>query len=183
MRKVFLSLTFLSIVCAFTFSSCEKVKEAVFESFTATGADFKFTIPVITSTSTETAIGTYSINFNLDSAIKAATGGVFGVGVVKQVNPEEITLTLLNPDPLNNLANFESLNVKISAQGSGNPTFIASLANPDTYATTVSLTVDKSKQLLNFLKASSITYEATGKARRVTTKQLNAQLVVKLKFK
>jgi hypothetical protein len=173
----------LSIVCAFTFSSCEKIKEKVFESFTATGADFKFTIPVITSTSTETAIGTTNLNFNLDSTIKAATGGIFGVDILKQVNPEEITLTLLNPDQANNLANFESLNVKISAQGSGNPTFIASMANPDTYAETVNLTVDKSKQLLNFLKSSSITYEVTGKARRATTKQLNAQLVVKLKFK
>jgi hypothetical protein len=57
------------------------------------------------------------------------------------------------------------------------------MANPDTYAETVNLTVDKSKQLLNFLKSSSITYEVTGKARRATTKQLNAQLVVKLKFK
>jgi hypothetical protein len=83
MRKMYLFLTFLSIVCAFTFSSCEKIKEKVFESFTATGADFKFTIPVITSTSTETAIGTTNLNFNLDSTIKAATGGIFGVDILK----------------------------------------------------------------------------------------------------
>jgi hypothetical protein len=175
----------MSVVCALAFSSCEKIKEKIFESFTAKGADVQFTIPVVASTANETTIATTNVNFNVDSTIKASTGGVFSVDILKQVNPEEITLNLLNPGPdqANNLANFESLKVRISTQSGNNPIVIASMSNPDAFATSVNLTVDNSKQLLDLLKSSAVRYEVLGKARRATTKQLNAQLVVKLKFK
>ena len=110
-------------------------------------------------------------------------GGVFGVDILKQVNPEEITLSLLNADELNNLANFENLKVQVTTSNNSEPIVIASMANPNTYSESVNLTVDKTKQLLDLLKASSVHYQAIGKARRPTLKQLNAQLVVKLNFK
>lgn len=177
---MFLSL--LSVVATIAFSSCEKIKEKIFESFTAKGADFQFTIPIIATTN-EVTVGTSTVNLNVDSTIKANTGGLFGISILKQVNPEEITLSLLNPDQLNNLANFESIRVQVTTSSNSNPIVIASMANPDTYATTVNLTVDNSKQLLDLLKASSVRYEVIGKARRITTKLLDAQLIVKLKFK
>lgn len=174
-------LTALSVVSAITFSSCEKIKEKLFESFTAKGADIQFTIPVVTTT--ETTIGTSNVNFNIDSIIKANTGGVFGVDVLKQVNPEEVTLNLLDPTDANNLANFENLKVQVTTSSNGSPIVIASMANPDTYASTVNLTVDNSKQLIDILKSSSVRYDVIGKARRVTTQPIKAQLIVKLRFK
>jgi hypothetical protein len=182
MRKIDLFLTFMCFVSVIAFSSCEKVKEKLFDAFTAKGADVQFTIPIIATTN-EVSIGSSNVNFNIDSTIKANTGGVFGVDILDQVNPEEVTLSLLNPDELNNLANFESFKVQVTTSNNSNPIVIASLANPNTYATTVNLTVDNTKQLLDLLKASSVRYEVFGKARRITTKPLNAQLVVKLKFK
>jgi hypothetical protein len=182
MRKTYLFLTLMSVVVTIAFSSCEKIKEKLFEAFTAKGADVQFTIPVIATTN-EVTIGTSSVNFNVDSTIKANTGGAFGVGILDQVNPEEVTLSLLNADQLNNLANFESFKVQVTTSNNSNPIVIASMSNPDTFGTTVNLTVDNTKQLLDLLKASSVRYDVIGKARRITTKQLNAQLVVKLKFK
>jgi hypothetical protein len=182
MSKTYMFLTALSVVSAVAFSSCEKIKEKLFESFTAKGADVQFTIPVIATTN-EATIGTSNVNFNVDSTIKANTGGVFGVDILKQVNPEEVTLSLLDPNQLNNLANFESLKVQVSTSSNSNPIVIASMANPDTYAATVNLTVDNSKQLIDVLKSSSVRYEVIGKARRITTQPIRAQLIVKLKFK
>lgn len=172
----------MSAITVLTFSSCEKIKEKLFESFTAEGANIQFSIPIVTTTN-EINIGSSSVQLNVDSTIKAATGGVFGIDILKEVNPEEVTLKLLNADELNNLANFESFKVQVSASGNSNPIVIASMANPNTYAESVKLTVDNTKQLLGLLKASSAYYEVKGKARRPTIKQLNAQLIVKLKFK
>jgi hypothetical protein len=172
----------MCVFSVFSFTSCEKIKEKLFESFTANGADFQFDIPVISSTN-EITIGNKNVNLNVDSTIKAATGGLFGLGILKAVNAEEVTLNLLNADQNNNLANFESLKVKISANNGSNTVIIASMSNPDTYASSVKLNADNSKQLIDFLKTAPVKYEIIGKARRVTTKPLSAQLVVKLKFK
>jgi hypothetical protein len=182
MRKSYLFLFLMCALSVFSFSSCEKIKEKIFESFTAKGADFQFTIPVVSST-TEATVGSQNVNLNVDSTIKAATNGFFGLDILKAVNAEEVTLNLLNPDESNNLANFESLKVKISANNGSNSVIVASLSNPDTYSTSVKLNVDDTKQLIDFLKTAPVRYEIVGKARRVTTKALNAQLVVKLKFK
>jgi hypothetical protein len=182
MRKTYLFLALMCAVSVFSFTSCEKIKEKLFESFTAKGADFQFTIPVISST-TEATVGNANVSLNVDSTIKAATSGLFDLDILKAVNAEEVTLNLLNADQSNNLANFESLKVKISAANGSNSVIIASLSNPDTYATSVKLNADASKQLIDFLKTAPVRYEIVGKARRATTKALNAQLVVKLKFK
>lgn len=181
MRKTYLFVASMALFSAFTFSSCEKIKEKAFESFSAKGADIQFTIPVVASTN-EATLGSAQISLNVDSTIKASTGGLFGINILKQVNPEEVTLTLLNSDASNNLANFESLKVKVSANG-GSAVEIASINNPDTQRSSVVIPVDNTKQLINFLKTAPVQYEIVGKARRTTNKQLQAQLVVKLKFK
>ncbi|MBD0333322.1 MAG: hypothetical protein ICV66_11770 [Chitinophagaceae bacterium] len=181
-KKTYLLLTLMCVVSAVAFSSCEKIKEKIFESFTAKGADFQFTIPVIPST-TEAAIGSSNINLNVDSTIKSATNGLFDLDILKAVNAEEVTLSLQNPDQDNNLANFESLKVKVSSNNGSNSVIIASMTNPDTYSESVKLNADNSKQLIDYLKTAPVKYEIIGKARRVTTKPLSAQLVVKLKFK
>ncbi|MCU7550543.1 hypothetical protein OCK74_15600 [Chitinophagaceae bacterium LB-8] len=182
MRKTYMFLALVSVVSAIAFSSCEKIKEKIFDSFSANGADYEFTIPIIANTN-EATLSTTTVNFNVDSAIKANTKGFFGVGILKQINPEEVTLNLLNANDLNNLANFESFKVQVTTPSNSTPTVIASMTNPDTYAATTKLTVDNSKDLLDLLKASSITYKVIGKARRITTQPLKAQLIVKLKFK
>jgi len=170
-RSIFI-LGIFSIL--FTGLSCKKAAELIFQGLDTKIPDVQITIPIIPLVpQNEISIGSYSVNFNLDSTVRANTGGVFGANAVKFIKITQISITITNPDPLNNLANFESARITLQSNTNNTPTDFLSQTFPDVYAATFSSTPANSTELLAYLKGSVITYNIYGKIRRITTKPLN----------
>lgn len=170
-RSIFVLGTF-SIL--FAGLSCKKAAELIFQGLDTKIPDVQITIPIIPFVpQNEISLGNYSVNFNLDSTVRAKTGGVFGANAVKFIKITQISITILNPDPLNNLANFESARITLQSNTNNTPTEFLSQTFPDVYATSYAATPANSTELLSYLKGSVITYTIYGKIRRITTKPLN----------
>ncbi len=166
-----LSVTFLIF---FSFLSCKKVADAIFQGLDTNVPDVQITIPTIIAVSTiELPLGTDSYNFNLDSIVKAKTAGVFGANAVRFIKIKQITINITNADLLNNLANFESARMTIQSNTNSTPAEVFFQAFPDTYATSFNFIPTNSAELFTYLKGSTITYNIFGKNRRITTKPLN----------
>lgn len=163
----------------FTTSSCDKLKDALFQAFYTQGVSQTFDIPIINTTNTETTFGTLVDKFNIDSIIKAETNDAFSLNDIKKITITEAKVTLLNADVDNNFANFESGMLTFSTNSNPTPLTVATGPNPDVYSETFMLPPIPDTNLKSYLAGSELTYVISGKARRVTNKVLNARLDVK----
>ncbi|CAN5162099.1 hypothetical protein BH09BAC2_BH09BAC2_13980 [soil metagenome] len=153
---------------------CKKLVKAVFTGADVNAPTVQITIPVIPlTTGSEINLGTYSASFNLDSSVKAKTGGLFGADILTSIKIKQVTITNTNADDLNNLSNFEY--VRVALYSDNNPTVINALTinSTDTYASTITVNPTDSPDLLPYLQGSRITYTVYGKNRRPTTKPLD----------
>jgi hypothetical protein len=164
--------------CLLAFLSCNKVKTALFPDFDLGLAEVELSIPVISSTSAETEMGQETISMNLDSAIRANTRDEFNLSHVNSIKVKKVEFQLTNADEDNNLANFEYAKVYIAADG--NPVIAGSYNIPDIYAESVSVEAE-SADLKSLLSKNQFTYSVTGKARRTTSKVLDARLKIILR--
>lgn len=173
MKKVLITLT-ASFVLLFAFSSCKKVAENIFQGLDVKVPDVNVTIPIIIAvTPNEISLGSFSFNYNLDSIVRANTGGVFGANAVNLIKIKQININITNADQLNNLANFQSARFTLHSNTNTTPIEFFSQTFPDTFASSFTFTPTNSAELLTYLKGSSITYTIYGKMRRITTKPLN----------
>ncbi|MEO8415348.1 MAG: hypothetical protein ABI472_16935 [Ginsengibacter sp.] len=155
-------------------SSCKKLIAAVYGGSDVTVPEFKMTIPKIYSVSPkEIPMGSYSFYFNLDSAVKANTGGIFGANAVNSIKIKKITIKIINPDADDNLANIDSVRVTLQSATNNIPVELFNIGFPDTYANTYDYTTANSPELVNYLKGNTIIYNVYGKMRRVTNKTLS----------
>lgn len=185
-RKLFYAISAL-LTTTIIFSSCDKLKDKLFEAFVTQAADVSLTIPVVSSTAQEGKVETLSFYINVDSIIKANTGGLFSLNSVSTVEIETVDMTINNADANNNFANFE---YGILLFNTWNPSTqdwnrvlgVARDDIKDTYAGNMSLTLVQQVNLKDHLKGTKAVYYYTYKARRTTSKQLNCTLRVKLKI-
>jgi hypothetical protein len=77
-RKLFYAISAL-VTTTIIFSSCDKLKDKLFEAFLTQAADVNFTIPVVSSTTQEGKAETLPFYMNVDSIIRVNTGGLFRV--------------------------------------------------------------------------------------------------------
>lgn len=173
----------LIVLATLTFSlnSCEKLKEKLFTAFITNSAEEEFIINVITTTNAKTEIGLIRQTMNLDSIIKAETSNAFSLDDISSINMEEVKVTILNPDTDNNFANFEEGWLEFNTNFNTTPILVASGLNPDVYAESWLLPVDKAINLKEYLKGNHLAYILQAKARRVTTKPLECKLAIKFK--
>lgn len=181
MKKKFSILTMLAIMAISGLSSCEKLKEKLFSAFITNSADVDFTINIITTTNAKTEIGLMTQAMNLDSIIKAETDNAFSLDNITSINMEEAKVTILNPDATNNFANFEEGWLEFNTNINTTPILVATGLNPDVYADSWLLPVDKSINLKEYLRGNHLAYILQAKARRVTTIPLNCKLAIKFK--
>lgn len=173
MKKIFVSFASVLILLG-VFSSCKKIVSAVFQGTDVNVPEVQVTVPIIPFVAPgEVSLGSYTYRFNLDSAVKANTGGVFGADVVSSIKVKQIKITITNADQLNNLANFESARVTLESNNNTNPVELFSTIFPDTYTPVYIATPTNGPELLSYLKGSEIVYRMYGKNRRITTKPLN----------
>lgn len=163
-------------------SGCDKLKSKLFEAFTTGSTTYDFTIPVISTTDTKFAWGTVSEKLSIDSLIIKETKGVFSLKDVKSVTISEMKLTLTNADASNNFANFEEGWGTLSTNNGATDLAIATGLNPDVYSETWILPSIAGVNLKEYASANVFNYALAAKARRTTSKVLNAKLAVKFKI-
>lgn len=181
MKKILFAL-FAVLIIIGGLSSCKKLAAAIFGGTNVVVPDVQVTIPAIVVVSpSELGLGSYSYYFNLDSAVRANTAGIFGAKAVSSIKIKQMTITITNADQLNNLSNFESARVTLQSDVNNTPVEIFSKTFADTYAESVTSTPTNNPELLSYLKGSQIVYNMFGKNRRITTKTLNITVSVILK--
>lgn len=163
-------------------SSCKKVLAAVFGGTDVTVPEFQMIVPQIYLVPPgEIPMGSYSFHLNLDSAVKAGTGGIFGANVVNSIKIKQITIKIINPDAYDNLANIDSARVTLQSSSNNNPVQLFNIGFPNTYADTYDYSTTSSLELLSYAKGSTITYNVFGKMRTVTNKPLGLTVDVILR--
>ena len=185
LKKPGVSLALIMLVILY--GSCDKLKDKLFDAFTTGMTDVSLTIPVVSSTTGEGKIETLPIFVNVDSIIKANTGGIFSLNSVSKITVESADLTINNPDAGNNLANFESglllfntLNPQTNDWNT--PMGVGPGDITDNYATSLSFALIPDVNLKEHLRGTKVIYFYGYKARRVTTKSLSCTIRMKLKI-
>lgn len=181
MKKLFISAAIVIVVAAGSFS-CKKIIRSIFQGVDADVPAFTVTVPALPYVfPNEVPFGTFSQNFNLDSAVKANTGGVYGANDISSVKVKRINFNLSNSDDLNNISNFESARLLFSSNTKSDTVTIASIVFPDTPSASYTYTPTNSPELKPYLTGSVLTYTAYGKLRKITTKSLGMTVLVTLR--
>ena len=182
MKKVLISVSLLIFIIAGM--SCNKIKDAIFPSIDVNLPAFQFRVPAIPIVlSSEASLGSFTMNFNLDSIIRANTAGAFGAGAVSTIKVKKMVITVSNGDAANNLANFESARFTFSSNTKTTPAELVSINFPDTFATTYMAEPASSPELKEYLAGTQLTYSLFGKARRITSKPLDFSVAITLSAK
>jgi hypothetical protein len=181
MRRVLIAIVTLVFVAG-SFS-CKKVVKAVFPGVDADIPSVTLTVPAIPFVfPTEASLGNYAASFNLDSVVRSNTGNVFGASDITSVKVKSITITITNPDALNNLQNFEYARLQLTSSTNNTPANITTINFPDVYASTITDTPTSSPELIGYLGGNQIYYNVFGKMRRITTKTLTMTVSVKVRI-
>lgn len=173
MKKILLTLSVLIILLA-GFTACKKIIAAIFKGIDVSVPALQFTIPAIIGVAPgEIPLGSYPYKFNLDSIVRANTGGAFGAGAVSSIKIKQVFLDVTNADALNNLANFETARITIQSNTNNNPVEFFSVTFPDTFAASYTSSTPSNVELISYLRGTDIVYNIYGKNRRTTSKSLN----------
>lgn len=162
--------------------SCKKIIAAVYGGQDVAVPEYQFIIPQIYIVPPgELPIGSYSFYFNLDSTVKANTGGVFGENSVNSVKIKKVTIKIINPDAYDNLSNFDSARVTLESSTNSTPVELFKIGFASTYADSLNYIPTNSPELLSYIKGKTITYNVFGKMRSPTNKPLGLAVDVTLR--
>lgn len=181
MKTKFSIIALVALLFTVGLTSCDQIKEKIFNAFLANSADIDFTIDIISDTSKVGSIDSLSTNMDLDSIIRVQTNNAFNLTSITSINLEECKMTILNPDATNNLANFEQGNLTFSTDSKSVPVQVCSGIIADVYSDSWLMPVDKTINLKEYLIGHKLSYNISAKARRVTTKKLDCKMSIKFK--
>ena len=182
MKKV-LFVVFIVVVI----SSCKKAVEA-FGGFDATLSEVDFVAPAITNPlpfpTPEVKIGdTIHQHFDVDSLIKANTGGTFSYADIVSIKLKTILIQATDATPATNLSNFQSARLTLFTDAVATPIEVVSI-NPFPTTYTDSLNVPSSgAELKSYLAGKQLNYLVYGSLRRstITPLHLKVKTVVTVK--
>jgi hypothetical protein len=181
MKKKLLVLS-AAVISLFSLSSCDEIIKELLRPFDAPISEFQISIPVVTNTTSEITLGASQVSFNLDSAIRATSGGNVSINAINSVTVKKIDLNLTNANQLNNLGNFESLKINFSSNSITTPVTIANATVNGEYDSKT-IDVTNSPDLKSSLSnGSQMTFTLLGKARSITTQPLTARVNVTLRI-
>ncbi len=172
----------LILIIATGLFSCKKIVRKIFQGIDADVPVVSVTLPPIPVViPIEVPFLPIVQRFDLDSTVKANTGGAFGADDVSSIKIKQIAFDLKNADSLNNISNFESVRVTFSSNANTEPVTIASITFPDIYASKYTYIPDNSPELKPYLNGSELIYNVYGKIRKITTKSLGLNIEVTLR--
>jgi hypothetical protein len=180
MKILYRSLGFVTVLALSTlFTSCDKVKDLVTINVPLQTADVKFTIEPVAAGNIQHA--TFQWGINIDSVLKKENADL-GIGNIKKVKVKSITLNLTNATQTDNWASFSAAEAGF-ASNAISPisyiTFASKASNPDTYATTLDLSVNSDVDLKDHFGATIFYYKVSATARRATTTALEGTATIK----
>ncbi|MCW3111570.1 MAG: hypothetical protein JWQ09_6076 [Segetibacter sp.] len=183
MKKIIGSVLLVMVIAAGVVG-CKKIIKAIFPGLDVDAPTITVSLPAIPFVPpSEAHIATFKQHFNLDSIVKAQTNGAFGATDVASVQVKQIAFNLLNADPQNNLANFESVRFTFSSTSTTSVAEVASIKFPDTFADSYTYTSTNPPELISYLSGNELTYDVYGKLRRITTKPLTLTVKVTLRVR
>lgn len=173
-RIFFISLSLISIAI----SSCNKIKEAIKANVDLTSADIEFTIPQITAIGAAN-MGSKDVYLNVDSIIKA-NNAKLSASYIRSVNIKSCTITMIDGDANNNFSALESCKVDFSSNVNTNFITLAEITgNPDVEMYTLEIPVNTTIDLKDYFNATTFSYNLSGTARKITTKDILCHATVK----
>lgn len=182
MRK-FIFFFVIILAGGFIFLSCKKLISKLFPSFDSTVSNIEIAVPPIPFSNISGSVGLQTIYYNLDSTIKANTGGIYDASDVTSITLKSIIINLQNGNPGNNFANFESLRVELTSNTNSTAVTIATASIPDVTTYSLSMDVSSSPNILSYFQGNQLTYDVFGKVRRSTSHQLDALATVNVTVK
>ncbi|WP_256013054.1 hypothetical protein [Desertivirga xinjiangensis] len=179
MRKNLL-LTSVFGLLLFTFSACDKVKDAL-EKDVNIPTTVNFTINQLGVGAAET-IGEFEVKYNLDSAVKANAPSL-SADNVKSIKLKSFKIELIDENADNNFQAFKSIYASVSAQGLDTREVIRisdfNPANP-TYSLTIPVT-GGGIELKDYL-SKKIKYSIKGETRKTFTGPIRARAKAEYEF-
>lgn len=161
-------------------SSCDKAEKLLFKPFESP-LSFDITIPVVSSTSTETSMGSTTISYNVDSLVKAKTNNAVDGSIVKSMYIQQIAITITDPvDNNNSLSNFNYVKMNVS-QG-GTPYVFGPFNVTPGAMIQDSYSVSNSPNIRPFFNGSAVSFSLVGQANKVTTHEMHARVSATIKF-
>lgn len=151
-----------------TFQSCTKLAQKLNFNLAMQTETVQVSIP---PTQGSFSVGPVSTYYNVDSFVKANTAGQLSAANITSIQVTSAVLTVNNPTPSNNVANFQSASASFYSNTDNTPYTLSITDNPDVYSTTLSIPVDQ-KELAGYI-GNTFNYTFAGTLRRPTTTTLN----------
>jgi hypothetical protein len=170
------------IILVSTISGCtgndvKQIQEKLLPSFNVNIPDINLTVPPLRKVlEKEIPVGALKTHINMDSTIKAYTGGTFGANAVHFVRVKKLVIKCLNADSANNLANFESARMRIYSDTAS--TDLAVITFPQNFSDSITVVPANSPDISNYLRGTNLNYNLYWKNRKITRKFL--RLVVQV---
>lgn len=193
MKKTTLLFAFVA-GSALLFGGCDKIKEKISEQvdpFNFTQQTIEMELPPVTSTAAQTSTGIDTVDIDLDKIIKDNTPKSMNLGInnVQSLTLEKITVTLLDHDKNNYLANFDKVEAYVNSntgiQMGKNDIYMSAWCNDIAYnAADQSIVIngDPKMELIDYLKGNKVYYWFKARARRTTNKTLRVKMVIDYKL-
>lgn len=168
-------------------SSCKKSDDGTsgFAGFDATLSDLTFKlapipnfimiggVPVPISTFPEQQIpGDFHQRMDLDSLVKANTGGALGAADVTSIKVKTMTIKARNATATSNLSAFESARFEFFSDYKTTPVEVMRYTFPNTFTDSISYTPSSAPELREYLNGKELYYKVYGKMRTGTTDTL-----------
>ena len=171
----------LAAVVIFGAYSCGKTLSLLNKTFTFSMPAQNFVIPPVPDSialvSGYMPAVSGAFTYNLDSCIKANTGGALGVSNIGSFKINSCVLTVTNPDSTSNFQDFQSMNIAFTSTAVTG-TYNLGCTQPDTYSATMTLTpTDTSADMKNYLQGSNFNYSVKGQMRHGTTDTMKCNAV------
>jgi|GEM_PF-1554254 len=182
MKRKTLLFTIAVLLSGVFIQSCDKIKDKLFDSFSAKGVDATFEVSApLLPTPVMLDLGTYTSYFNLDSVVRDFTKNAFSISDISSVKADSLTLMVLNPTADHNLSNFAKGEISISS--SSNPTPVKfEFEVPDQYAETLTIAVGNNTELKPYLTGNTFTYNIKAQLRKAVTQDMEVRTIMKFKI-
>lgn len=172
----------MALLLLLSIASCKKIVSAFFKGEDFTLSKISVTIPVIpfADSTQEFEAGSFTTHFNVDSAIRAHTGGTFGIGVVEYIKVKQVMVVAHNADAENNLSALKSIRLTISSDSKNTASNMLSINFPASVTDSYTSTPSGSPNIVDYMHGTSFTNNAYGAVRKATTKSLRIDLMITL---
>lgn len=159
--------------------SCANVQEKLLPVFTVNIPPIKLRIPPLPIVpKQEVPVGALRSPINMDSTIRANTGGTFGAAAVHTVRVKQLVIKAMNADETTNLSSFESARIRIFSDTSS--VDIANISFPASYTDSMVVVPSSTPDISKYLKGSVLSYNLYWKNRKPTKKALRLQIHIAL---